>query len=101
MAWPIWRRLLAHLTRLAVSRARLSDGNRIEISSAIMPITTSNSTRENPLVRLRRFIIKLLSECVMARRLIEQSTDRIIEMIAVQPSTKAGKFDHTKLCRHD
>ena len=48
MACPIWRRLLAHLTRLAVSRARFKLGSRIEISRAMIPITTSNSTRVNP-----------------------------------------------------
>src|SRR2546423_437369 len=62
MPCPIWRRLLAHFTRLACSRARLSDGSRIEISSAIMPITTSSSTRVNPFVlREASFIKKLLS----------------------------------------
>ena len=50
MARPIWCRLLAHLARLAVSRALFSDGSRIEISSAMMPMTTSSSTRVKPLV---------------------------------------------------
>ena len=62
MPWPIWRRLLAHFTRLACSRARLSDGSRMEISSAMMPITTSSSTRVKPFVlRVASFIKKLLS----------------------------------------
>ena len=30
IAWPIWRRFEPHFTRLAVSRARLSDGSRID-----------------------------------------------------------------------
>src|SRR3954468_8773930 len=47
-ACPIWRRFDPHFTRLAVSRARLSDGRRIEISSAMIPITTSSSTRVKP-----------------------------------------------------
>ena len=37
-----------HLVRLACSRALLSAGNRIEISNAMMPITTNNSTRVKP-----------------------------------------------------
>jgi hypothetical protein len=37
----------------------------------------------------------------MAVRLSGQSTDRMIEMIAVQPSTKAGNFDRTNQCRHN
>src|SRR5688500_1402076 len=63
MPWPIWRRLLAHFTRLACSRARLSDGSRIEISNAMMPITTSSSTRVKPFAfREESFMTKLLSE---------------------------------------
>jgi hypothetical protein len=53
MAWPIWRRLLPHFTRLAFSLARLSEGSRIETSNAMMPITTSSSTRVKPWRRLR------------------------------------------------
>jgi hypothetical protein len=45
--------------------------------------------------------MKLLSGCVMARRLFEQSTDRMIEMIAVQLYDESWKFDYRKLCRHD
>src|SRR5689334_24633112 len=60
MAWPICRRFEAHFTRLAVSRARLRDGSRIEISSAMMPITTSSSTSVKPVFRFERFIAKLL-----------------------------------------
>src|SRR5437763_8058938 len=61
--WPIWRRLLAHLTRLACSRARFKDGSRMEISSAMMPITTSSSTRVKPPFALgeESFMTKLLS----------------------------------------
>src|SRR5687768_11621453 len=63
MPCPIWRRLLAHFTRLACSRARLSDGSRILISSAMMPITTSSSTRVKPFaLREESFMTKLLSE---------------------------------------
>src|SRR4051794_15396699 len=54
----IWRRLLRHCVLLADSRALLSVGSRIEISTAMMPITTSNSTsvkaRRSP-ARERRF----------------------------------------------
>src|SRR4051812_45440069 len=42
------RRLLAHLIRFACSRARLRDGSRMEMSSAMMPMTTSSSTSVNP-----------------------------------------------------
>src|SRR5438067_4586727 len=38
----------AHLTVLAASRALLSAGRRIEISSAMMPMTTRSSTRVKP-----------------------------------------------------
>src|SRR5207237_8152342 len=47
MACPIWRRLLPHLTRFALSRAFDSDGRRIEISKAMIPMTTSSSTSVN------------------------------------------------------
>src|SRR3954466_6200902 len=40
--------LLMHATLFADSRARLRDGSRIEINSAMIPITTSNSTSVNP-----------------------------------------------------
>src|SRR5262245_41537722 len=39
------RRLLRHWVRFADSRARLNVGRRIEISTAMMPMTTSNSTK--------------------------------------------------------
>src|SRR5437667_12383756 len=40
-----WRMLLAHCVSAAVLRALASTGSRMEISSAMMPMTTSNSTR--------------------------------------------------------
>src|SRR5438105_5929277 len=40
-----------HLVRLALSRALLNAGSRIEISRAIIPMTTNNSTSVNPLGR--------------------------------------------------
>jgi len=39
--------LLAHLIVFADSRARFSDGRRMLISSAIMPMTTRSSTSVN------------------------------------------------------
>src|SRR3954449_557762 len=48
-AMPSWRRLLRHCVRFAASRALASVGSRIEISSAMMPMTTSNSTSVKPL----------------------------------------------------
>src|SRR4051794_15829136 len=47
MPWPMLRRLAAHLTALADSRALLSAGRRIEINRAMMPMTTNNSTNVN------------------------------------------------------
>src|SRR4051812_45438573 len=44
---PIWRRLLRHCVRLALSRALFRLGRRIEISTAMMPITTRSSTSVN------------------------------------------------------
>jgi hypothetical protein len=41
------------LTRFAVSRARFKLGSRIEISKAMIPITTSSSTRVKPLALAR------------------------------------------------
>src|SRR5436305_10046863 len=62
MAWPIWRRLQAHLARLAVSRALDREGRRIEISRAMIPMTTSSSTSVKPRSRVlaSRFMVKLL-----------------------------------------
>src|SRR5687768_841303 len=52
-ALPRSRSCAAHLTAAACRRAAERAGNRIEISSAIMPMTTSSSTRVKPL-RTRR-----------------------------------------------
>src|SRR5258706_13574521 len=41
------RMLAAHFTVLAAPRARLSVGSRIEIRTAMMPMTTNSSTRVN------------------------------------------------------
>jgi hypothetical protein len=43
-AWMICRWLLEHATPAACSRALRRTGMRMEISSAMMPITTSSST---------------------------------------------------------
>jgi len=67
IANPICLRLLAHFTRLACSRARFRAGRRIEISSAMIPMTTNSSTRVKPLEALRSFIKKLLSNGVLNR----------------------------------
>src|SRR3954464_6910 len=47
-----WRTLLARCASVAVRRALLSTGRRIAISTAMMPITTSNSTRVNAFWRV-------------------------------------------------
>src|SRR5580765_8211470 len=47
-ATPIWRRLFMHWTRNECCRATLMAGRRIEISTAMMPMTTSNSSRLKP-----------------------------------------------------
>jgi hypothetical protein len=60
------RRFEPHFTRFAVSRARLSDGSRIEISSAMMPMTTSNSTSVNAR-RLRRGMAEELTSAPSGR----------------------------------
>src|SRR3712207_1959303 len=44
---PISFRLDKHLTDCACRRAELSDGSRMPISTAMMPMTTSNSTNVN------------------------------------------------------
>jgi 5,10-methylenetetrahydrofolate reductase len=49
MAVEICRRFDKHLTVLAFRLALESAGSRIEISKAMMPITTSNSTKVNAL----------------------------------------------------
>ena len=48
--WAICRRLLWHATIRDCSRAFFSDGSRIEMSNAMMPITTKSSTSVNPFV---------------------------------------------------
>src|SRR5690349_840863 len=42
------RRLVRHLTEFACSLARDKAGNSTEIKTAMIPITTRSSTRENP-----------------------------------------------------
>jgi hypothetical protein len=44
---PIWRMLLAHWTVAACRRAACNAGSRMAISTAMMPMTTSSSTRVN------------------------------------------------------
>src|SRR5688572_4449033 len=46
--WPTLRRLAAHLTVLAASRARASVGRRMLTRMAMIPMTTSSSTSVNP-----------------------------------------------------
>src|SRR5688500_18365115 len=52
-ALAICFRLLRHCTVLACRLAPLSDGSRMLISTAMMPMTTSNSTSVNPERRRR------------------------------------------------
>ena len=46
-AMPSWRRLLAQATRLAFSLARDSAGSKMEMSNAMIPMTTRSSTSVN------------------------------------------------------
>src|ERR1700722_11164056 len=95
MDCPICRKLLAHLTRLAVSRARFKLGSRIEISRAMIPITTSNSTRVNPrevagaepLVLHERFIRSSFGTALHSTTHGERSYGSI-DMIAVSYSMR-------------
>src|SRR4051794_35441131 len=74
-----WRICDRHLVVAAAFRALLSAGNRIAISNAMMPITTSNSTSVKPLSeRLRRVF-------TMGPRLTSDRSTR--EMTALQYST--------------
>src|SRR5688572_14232420 len=52
MATPICRRLLRQWVRLALARASVMTGRRIEISTAMMPMTTSSSINVKPDLRL-------------------------------------------------
>src|SRR5688572_30235195 len=61
-----------HATVYADARARLSAGNRMPISTAMMPMTTSNSTRVNP------------------DRLRSADFERVSAVMAVRPSHRAG-----------
>src|SRR5687767_12483453 len=49
MVWQNWRTLDAQAVRTACSLALVSAGIRIEISTAMMPMTTRSSTRVKPL----------------------------------------------------
>src|SRR4029079_17250209 len=73
-ARAICRRLLAHLARLACSRARFRLGSRIEISRAMMPMTTSSSTSVNP--RLRRERCRQKGTCSFITRLLAERAAR-------------------------
>ena len=46
--WPMLRRLAWHETAIAERLAAASDGSRIEIRTAMMPMTTSSSTSVKP-----------------------------------------------------
>jgi hypothetical protein len=64
IAIAICRMLLEHCTVFACRRAFCSAGNRIEISTAMIPMTTSNSTSVKPdriPLRIRRDIYRLLT----------------------------------------
>src|ERR1051326_3478972 len=63
---PNCRILLRQTVRFATARALLSTGTRIAISTAIIPITTSNSTRVNPLLRLLIRIALRQFRCLMS-----------------------------------
>src|SRR3954463_7085203 len=63
------RKFARHFTVLAALRALLSEGSRIEISKAMMPITTKSSTSVNPRPVWRRcnFIIGPLKTTLSPR----------------------------------
>src|SRR4051812_6584940 len=63
-ALPIWRREAWHLTELAARRAPWREGRRMEISSAMIPITTRSSTRVKAF-RVEREVLR----CIFIRRL--------------------------------
>src|SRR3954452_3085232 len=67
-ARPSCRRLLRHLVWFAASRARLRLGSRMLTSTAMMPMTTSSSTRVKP--PDRRFPLKRRK--ALARRDMDQ-----------------------------
>src|SRR4051812_23819319 len=60
IAVAIWRILLEHCTVAAARRALLRAGRRIPTSTAIIPMTTSNSTSVNPALN-RRWLYFLLN----------------------------------------
>src|SRR4051812_15175033 len=65
MPWPIARRFAAHLIVLAAPRALPSAGNNTEINTAMMPMTTSNSTRVNARILFRDMCVLLPSDAVL------------------------------------
>src|SRR6266566_8617747 len=70
MQAPTWRKLLAQETRWACSRAFFRAGRSIEISSAMMPITTRSSTSVNPRLRIATaFLNPRLAKCNLMKDL--------------------------------
>src|SRR4051812_28981329 len=63
IACPMERRLARHLTVWADARALFRAGRRIEISNAMIPMTTSSSTRVKPRGRRRLKLIDSISSC--------------------------------------
>src|ERR1700722_11812300 len=84
IAWSIDRRLASQTTVLAARRALFSAGSSSEIRTAIMPITTSNSTSVKPL--------RCLLEPICRRKRIDPFLPKNLEATSLnnQCSTSSG-----------
>src|SRR5690349_8065586 len=69
--------VVAQVTVLACSRALLRAGRRMPISTAMMPITTSSSTRVNARTRLQVVLFVLVLIAMTASSAVSRSRERI------------------------
>src|SRR6187399_2945692 len=84
VAVAIWRILLLHCTRFACRRTPESVGSRMLISTAMMPMTTSNST-------------SVKARCVWRARIVQSSTQHAVDDVA----TARDAFEMSDDCRHE
>src|SRR2546430_1901065 len=88
---PSCRKLLRHAARRDDSRALLSDGSRMPMRTAMMPMTTSNSTSVKPgvkpgvkpAVKPRRVFEPFMTRFLLHRLLIARRQRQVIDRLKI------------------
>src|SRR5688572_18723552 len=93
-ACPMPRRLERHFTLAACRRAAVSAGSRTEISTAMMPITTSNSTSVNALRRPDACCVTRFMRCTSA--LADRPEPRLYRSAAPAPCDNPAQHEQAR-----